>query len=160
MNFLIKSDENRRNNLNQRTHFKAMENLKMFKTSTVTHNVFKKIKCVKNLQRLKINRNSFNETMNSSDLLNGKINIINNKKNNVKHFSKKKNNSDEFNLESNNKDNPIHFSYDTINDSFNPNNKNKSINNLMNLRNNSYIHNRTKILSVNKKDFEDFNIIK
>ena len=162
LNLLIESDENNIQNINQRTHFKAMENLKMFKTSTVTHNIFKKIKG-KKLERLKINRNSFYETMNSNYLLKNNKDIIDDNINNLNHFSKKNNSFDEFNLDNFNNvnnNNLNYFSCSTINDSFKQNNKNKSINNLINLRNNSFSNNRTKFISINKKDCEDFNIIK
>ena len=66
-----------REELYQRTHFKAMENLKMFKTSTMDHNVFKywKAEDIENQQNLQDSKNNFYETIYS-----GYPKIKNNKK--------------------------------------------------------------------------------
>ena len=54
-----------REELYQRTHFKAMENLSMFKTSTMDHNVFKywKAEDIENQQSLQNAKNNFYETL-------------------------------------------------------------------------------------------------
>jgi hypothetical protein len=128
-----------------------MENLKMFKTSTVNHN---SSKGVEKLKKLKFNRNSFYETMSSkSPLINIKFkdNKINLKK--KKNIFKKINSFDELILENNYKNSYNHIFNNTIGDTFN---KNKKLNNLIYLRNNSYTQNKQNNISEN----EEFNIIK
>ena len=142
---------NLKDNLNQKIHFKAMENLKMFKTSTVNHN---SSKGVEKLKKLKFNRNSFYETMSSkSPLINIKFkdNKINLKK--KKNIFKKINSFDELILENNYKNSYNHIFNNTIGDTFN---KNKKLNNLIYLRNNSYTKNKQNNIS----EHEEFNIIK
>ena len=157
LNLITNNNNNENNtynledNLNQKIHFKAMENLKMFKTSTVNHN---SSKGVEKLKKLKFNRNSFYETMSSkSPLINIKFkdNKINLKK--KKNIFKKINSFDELILENNYKNSYNHIFNNTIGDTFN---KNKKLNNLIYLRNNSYTQNKQNNISEN----EEFNIIK
>ena len=69
LSFVKKLDNNKakklREDLYQRTHFKAMENLKMFKTSTMNHNLFKywKAEDIENQQSLQNAKNNFYETL-------------------------------------------------------------------------------------------------
>ena len=163
-----KYENNTKDNLYQKTHFKATENLKMFKTTTVNHNSFKDLKKEREEKQHNLKINQFYETMgpNFPKLLKIKTNNINNKygkKKNVKKIVFKKIGSlDEFNGDN----------YISANDelrklyanSFNTNKyMYEDINNINNIdfkRNNSYNHKRQYNINKNKNILNELNITK
>ena len=168
LNILINNKIEKKNSkkikekLNQRTHFRALENLKMFKTSTINHNIFKNITHEDKKENKKY-QNLFSETMGSDSALkikiknkyysNNKINLI--KKNPI--FRKIKS-VDELKI-----DNRIEESNDSYlnNKDLNSfyNGKNKDINYLIYSRNKSETPDRKYNINENLKIFKDFNIL-
>ena len=145
----------------RKTEFKAMENLRMFKTSTMNKTILKKWKKedeekqinirIKNLMNLTHNkiqiRNNKILTRNNKsnfELLNNKYNFTNNSKE-VPPVLKKMNSADEFDI--NNQRDEI---YTNIN--------NKDLHNFNIIKDKSYIEKRKKKLSENNKTLKNFNL--
>ena len=145
----------------RKTEFKAMENLRMFKTSTMNKPILKKWKKedeekqinirIKNLMNLTCNKikflNNKNLTRNNKsnfELINNKYNSTNNSKV-VPPVLKKMNSADEFDI--NNHREEI---YTNIN--------NKDLHNFNIIKDKSYIDKRKKKLSENNKTLKTFNL--
>ena len=145
----------------RKTEFKAMENLRMFKTSTMNKPILKKWKKedeekqinirIKNLMNLTSNKikflNNKNLTRNNKsnfELLNNKYNSTNNSKV-VPPVLKKMNSADEFDI--NNHREEI---YTNMN--------NKDLHNFNIIKDKSYIDKRKKKLSENNKTLKTFNL--
>ena len=152
--------------INHKTNFRAMENFKMFKTSTVNHNIFKKIQLNENINNL----TSGNNTNNFPLLLKIKNkNIIFNNENNIKEkipILRKINSVDELN-----KDIKIKNSTNSYSENSNINinsrrksfykNKNNDINNYIHLINHSYMEEpRHFNIDENKNLLNNYNIMK
>ena len=145
---------------NQKTEFRAMENLKMFKTSTLNHNIFNKIKLMDEENQKYLKNNHFNEELDSEPSfklkikeknLNSKIGLRKNP------IFRKINSVDNLNFDNNIKNNIFNNTYAT---SFNKNKNNKIKNNIICIRNNSYEELRQYNIYENKNDLNEFNITK
>ena len=145
---------------NQKTEFRAMENLKMFKTSTLNHNIFNKIKLMDEENQKYLKNNHFNEDLDSEPSfklkikeknLNSKIGLRKNP------IFRKINSVDNLNFDNNIKNNNFNNTYTT---SFNKNKNNKIKNNIICIRNNSYEELRQYNIYENKNDLNEFNITK
>ena len=145
---------------NQKTEFRAMENLKMFKTSTLNHNIFNKIKLMDEENQKYLKNNHFNEDLDSEPSfklkikeknLNSKIGLRKNP------IFRKINSVDNLNFDNNIKNNIFNNTYAT---SFNKNKNNKIKNNIICIRNNSYEELRQYNIYENKNDLNEFNITK
>ena len=145
----------------RKTEFKAMENLRMFKTSTMNKPILKKwkkedeekqinirIKNLMNLTRNKIkflnNKNLTRNNKSNFELINNKYNSTNNSKV-VPPVLKKMNSADEFDI--NNHREEI---YTNMN--------NKDLHNFNIIKDKSYIDKRKKKLSENNKTLKTFNL--
>ena len=145
--------------INHKTNFKAMENIKMFKTSTVNHNIFKKIQ-LNNLTNGN-NRNNFPLLIKikNKKIFNNKINI----KEKIP-ILRKINSVDELNKDINIKNSTNSYSdISNINlrkKSFYINKDKEDINNYIHLINHSYAEDRHFNIDENKNILKDYNIIK
>ena len=115
LNYNKKRNNNKSNNhirhlredLHQKLHFKAMENLKMFKTSTVDHNLFKiwSQEDIKSQKNISFNKNiyyaqlsnGFNKTIQTEPRINSFNNINNKNKINNNNISIENKNNDKDN---------------------------------------------------------------
>lgn len=161
-------DKRSKDNFYQKTHFKATENLKMFKTTTVNHNSFKDLKNSQEEKPQNIKMNQFYETMgpNFPKLIKIKPNNIKNKNGKTKNIKikvfKKIGSADDLNV-----DNFISTNSEKNNIYTNSFNANKyiyvDINNISNLdfkRNNSYNQKRQYNINKNKNLLNELNITK
>ena len=137
-----------REELHQKLHFKALENLTMFKTSTMNHNLFK----IWSKEDIKIQKNlTFNKNIYYAGLTNG-FNIAEPKIQSIEPYNYKKNKN-----VNNNK----------INDTINKSNKGKESKVISNFINNSGLLNKKDIenqknynIFHNKKILEDLELTK
>ena len=163
INFLTNNHNNENTyfkEVNQKTEFRAMENLKMFKTSTLNHNIFNKIKPMDEENQKYLKNNHFNEELDSEPSFKLKIKekSLNNKINLRKNpIFRKINSVDNLNIDNDIKNNNFNNTY--VN-SFNKNKKNKIKNNIIYIRNNSYEELRQYNIDENKNVLKDFNITK
>ena len=160
-----KHNENKKfKNTNQKTEFKAMENLKMFKTSTLNHNIFNKIKTIdeeKQKHLKKSQDNQINEEIGNNfqlklkiknkKSLNSKINLRKNP------MFRKISSFDNLNTDTNLKNNILN---NIFGNSFNNIIKNKINNDIICKRNNSYEEERQYNIYENTNELKEFNIIK
>ena len=155
-----KSENKKFKNLNQKTEFKAMENLKMFKTSTLNLNKFNKIKNKNEEKRKNLNNNYdllINEEIRKNYPVKLKIKMKRNTKINLRKnpIFKKINSVDNLN-----KDNIIKnsiFNNTSIN-SFYKMKNNKINDNAIYIRNNSYVEQRQFNIYENKNALKEFNL--
>ena len=165
LNFLNnnnKSENKKFKNSNQKTEFKAMENLKMFKTSTLNLNKFNKIKN-KNEEKQKNLNNNYDLLINEEIRKNYPVKLkikmkrnINTKINLRKNPIFKKINS----VDNLNTDNIIKnsiFNNTSIN-SFYKMKNNKINDNAIYIRNNSYVEQRQFNIYENKNALKEFNL--
>ena len=153
--------------INQKTQFIATENLKMFKTSTMNHNIFKKWRNEDedNQKNIKNQNSLFYETMGSNFPNISKIKNnpmykkLNSKKKNP--IFKKINSADEFNVDNFLKTNNY---LNNVNININKFNINKNIyednNNRYIKRNKSYSQDRHYNITENRKILKELNITK
>ena len=168
-----KFDKNINNNflkeqINHKTNIRAMENFKMFKTSTINHNIFKKIQLNENINKFNnylITGKSNNEFPLLLKLKYKNKNIINKKTNIKENISllRKVNSFDVLNKDINIKKSYNSFSENTNNNNIRMKsfyrNKNIDINNYINLMNYSYDEERHFNIDENKNFLKKYKYI-
>ena len=161
-----KSMKDLKEDLYKKTNFKAMENLQMFKTSTMDHNIFKKWKNEdeeKQIQNKKYNKN-FYETVGPDTPLILKIKKNKNKnKMNLRKYNpifRRINSLDELNIDNNDLKSSYNSYFDYM--KTNSTNSNKTKKEFNYKKNNSYNQNqiRNYNISENKKILKELNILK